>query len=76
MRNKIVLQKMSDGTVRRKPMEDADPREKKLKALLMLEKKLKESVVRTTDPLVSKYQGPLKKVLKQITEERHKILGI
>ena len=71
----MIVQKLSDGSFRRKPIKDADPRDKKLKSLLMLEKKLKEAVIRTTDPLVSKYQGPLKKVLKQITEERHKILG-
>jgi hypothetical protein len=79
----MILQKMSDGTVRRKPQGDADYRspeqkkkEQEIKKLNSLEKAMTAAIAKTTaGGPSSKFQAPLKKVRETLRKDRDKLLG-
>ncbi|MCK5602795.1 hypothetical protein KAR91_13020 [Candidatus Pacearchaeota archaeon] len=71
----MIFQKMSDGTVRRKPIQDADEKEKNLKKLNSIEKALTALISKTIGGVGVKYQEPLKKIAARIRKDRDKLLG-
>ena len=71
----MIFQKMREGTVRRKPTQDADTKEKDLKKLNSLDKALLAAISKTTGGVGFKYQEQLKKVRARIAKDRDKLLG-